>query len=152
MDSVNRNGPQVLAILGQVAWLGGLLRLVGEVATRLQAAILPNGLDGLAWLSLGVTAVIFAVFFRVSFPWYQRLFRQQRADLAVTYGVPVAALPSFWSSVRQQARPLTAIAVGALVVALLLPGMVAAAAAIAIGLTVRVTAAALGPSGDIQRR
>jgi hypothetical protein len=151
MGWVKRNGPSAVAIIGHVAWFGGLVRVLGEVAAAFQSAILPHGLDGLAWFSLGVTAVILLIFFKVSFPWYQRFYRQHRSDLAVTYGVPVGSLPSFWPSLRQQARPLATIGVAVLVVALLLPGIAAAAVAIVIGLLLRLTATVLKSSRDIRR-
>lgn len=107
-------GPPALMVLGTVAWFGGLLRLMGEVVVRFWSAVFPEGLDPIAWFSIVATAVLFTVMFRVMFPWYQRTYRQRRADLAATHRVSVESLPSFGSVVRRRARLLATIGGGAL--------------------------------------
>jgi hypothetical protein len=146
------NWPGVLATIATIAWFGGLFRVVGEVATRLDLSRGFLDLDSAIWIGLGVAVVAFGLVGVLMFAWYRRFFQQLRADFAAFSGVPVEHVSSLGQPVRLNPGLTAAVLTGGAVLALLLPGIVAAAVAVVVGVVLRVPAAGFGSSRDIQPR
>lgn len=136
----------VLTVVGNIAWFGGLLRLVGEGAARLVSAISLVGIDETDLIVDGVAVALFVGVFVVLWPWYEKMGRQMEADLAALYGVPVDEVPTLGTAVRRDWKGVVVIGGGAIVVALILPGLEAAALAIVAGLVLRVVGIAIAAS------
>jgi hypothetical protein len=84
-------------------------------------------------------------------PWYRRFYRQTRTDAAALRGIPVENLPTPRAGLRRGRKSIAVVLGGAIVLALLLPGLLAAALSIVAGLVLRsigVVVAANSASGS----
>jgi len=140
-----------LTVVGNIAWFGGLLRLVGEGAARLLSAIRPDEIDETDLIITGLGVALIVGVFVVLWPWYEKIGRQMEADMAALYGVPVDDMPTLGPAVQRAWKGVVVIVVGAILVALILPGLVAAALAIAAGVVLRLVGVVIAggwPSGS----
>jgi hypothetical protein len=141
----------VLTVVGNIAWFAGLLRIFAEAAARLLSAVRPTGLGESDFVVLGITVALIAGVEVVLLPWYRRFFRQMRSDLAALNGVPVEKMPTLGAGLQRAWKAVLVNVGGAIVVALVLPGLVAAALAMVAGLALRLVGVAIAagsPSGS----
>ncbi len=132
-----------LTVVGNIAWFGGFLRLSAEGAVQLLSAIRPDGIDETDLIVVGLGVALFVGVFVVLLPWYDKFDRQTLADRAALYGVPVNKMPTIGAAVQRDWKGVVVIVVGAILVALILPGLVAAALAIAAGVVLRLVGVAI---------
>ncbi len=112
----------LLAVAGNIAWFGGLLRLIGEVIADIRPTIPSYSFNPAAWLVIGATFGVLAVVGVHVWPWYWRMLRQSAGDVYALNGKRRDSTPSFRASLRRLAPSLAAVSCGALLVALVLPG------------------------------
>jgi uncharacterized protein involved in cysteine biosynthesis len=129
-----------LTVTGNVMWFGGLLRLFGEAASRLFDMVRPGGFDTVSWIGVGLAVALAVGVLVAILPWYRRLYRQMRTDAAASRGVPVEDLPSRGAGLRRGAKVIAVVLSGAIVLAVLLPGPLAAGLSILAGLVFRILA------------
>ena len=144
-----------LTVVGNIAWFGGLLRLVGEGAARLLSAIRPDDIDETDLIVAGLGVAVIVGVFVVLWPWFEKFDRQTQADMAALYGVPADKMPTIGAAVQRAWKGVVVIVAGAIVVALILPGLVAAALAIAAGVVLRLVGVAIAagsPDGEPEVR
>ncbi|HXI94481.1 MAG TPA: hypothetical protein VNG04_00010 [Candidatus Acidoferrum sp.] len=132
---------QALMLIANVAWLGGLIRLIGEAVARGMSSLAPTEANqrtvvlavvgGIALL--GVEALLLW-----RWPWYRGILRQSQEDIRSLWGVSPNAAPTFQIIRTRSARSAALMLVPALVAAAVLPGPIAAAVAVVVGLAIRV--------------
>ena len=137
-----------LMVIGNIAWFGGLLRLVGEGAARLVSAIRPDAIDEATLIVAVLGVALFVGVFVVLWPWFEKFDRQTQADMAALYGVPVDKMPTLGAAVQRDWKGVVVVGGGAIVVALILPALVAAALAIAAGVVLRLVGIAIAGSAS----
>jgi hypothetical protein len=141
----------VLTVVGNIVWFGGLFRLSAEAAARLLGAVRPDGLKGSDLIVAGLTVALVVGVFVVLLPWYGKFYRQMRADAAALRGIPLDRVPTTRTSLQRVWKAVAFNFGGAILVALVLPGLVAAALAIVVGLAMRLVGAAIAagsPTGS----
>lgn len=129
-----------LTVAGNVMWFGGLLRLFGEAAGRFLDTVRPGGFDIVSWIGLGLAVTLAVGVLVAMLTLYRRLHRQMRTDAAASRGIPVEDLPSRGASLRRGAKVIAVVLGGAIVLAVLLPGPLAAGLSILAGLVLRILA------------
>jgi hypothetical protein len=128
-------------IAGNIAWFAGLWRLLGEAAVRGLSAMAPTeSALRTAVMSFVVAAIVLVAMAFLLWRWQpsQQLLRQTRADLRTPWGVPPKAAVVGEAKRRPIAVAAAGMFVPAVVLAALLPGPIAAAVAVIVGLVARV--------------
>jgi len=138
-------------IAANIAWFAGLWRLLGEAAVRGISAMAPTEASlRTAVVSLVVAAIALVAVAFVFWRWEpsRQFLRQTREDLRTYRGMAPTA-----DTAKVNLRPIgvaVAMVVPAVVLAALLPGPIAAAVAVIVGLVGRVALAVVmaGPAKD----
>ena len=133
-------------VLSYVAWFGGLWRLLAETVGRLLPEVAPTESDrtSLAFAtiwSVVVGVVVLALLLR--WPWFRDVLRQIYEDSSGSHGRPG---PPVGQILRRVAGLSAIVVLPALVLAILLPGLAAAAVVMVVGLVLRVVAVGLSAS------
>jgi hypothetical protein len=127
-------------LAANVAWLSGLLRLIGEAGFRVVSEVAPTEIDqrNVVYFLVGMAFAGVLAFLFWRWPWYRAVLRQTREDARSLWGLPPKAAPPFRVGLARMGASVALVLVPALAVAALLPGPIAAAVATIIGLVVRV--------------
>ncbi|HEY8987858.1 MAG TPA: hypothetical protein VIM39_02480 [Candidatus Limnocylindrales bacterium] len=137
---------QAVMLAANVVWFGGLMRLLGEAVARLLSEMAPTESDQrtvVAAVLGGIVVLGIEVLLLWRWSWYRGVIRQTREDVRSLWGLPPKATPPIQVTFRRTATSSAIVLVPALVVAFLLPGAVAAAIAVIVGLVVRVAVVAV---------
>jgi hypothetical protein len=143
MTSRERAIPGVM-LIANVAWLGGLLRLVVEVIARVLSAIAPNASDQrtiVVAIAVGVAITGIELVLLWRWTWYRNLLRQTQEDIRSLWDLPPMEAPRLRLDVRRGIASAGIVLLPAVAIASLLPGPVGAAVAMVLGLVVRVIVA-----------
>jgi hypothetical protein len=128
-------------LLVGVAWLGGLLRLFGEAASRAFSSIaMTDGELRTALTSILVGSVFIGLelILLSRWSWYRDMIRQTRNDIRSVYGLPPTAASTPASTIRRTVPSLAMTVVPAALLAIIVPGVFAAAVMVVLGLVMRV--------------
>jgi hypothetical protein len=127
-------------LAANVAWFGGLLRLIGEAGFRVVSEVAPTESDqrNAVYVVVGIAVVGVVAFLLWRWPWYRAVLRQTQEDARSLWGLPPKAAPPLQGRLARTGTSVALVLVPALAVAALLPGPIAAAVATIIGLVVRV--------------
>jgi hypothetical protein len=134
----------LLMLVASAAWFGGLLRIVAEAAVRALSAIAPTGTDpGIVLFAVVGTTALAGVeaFVLWRWSWYRSMLRQTQEDIRSLYGLPPRTASSLSVTLRRVLSSVAIVILPALLVAAVLPGVIAAAVAVLIGLVARVLVA-----------
>jgi hypothetical protein len=127
-----------LTLVGYVAWFGGLIRLLGEAGALVLTRSRPEGADASILIGGGAVLAFSAVGLFALLPWYRRFFWQTRRNLAASRGLRPEELPSLGAGLRRRWKAIAVSVGGALLLALILPGLAAAAISVLVGALLRV--------------
>jgi hypothetical protein len=136
-------GPAIavaLAYISGLCWLGGLFRLIGELLVRQMKANPPDMSSSGLVVQAAVVLVALGGLIGLMFasPWYRRLLRQARADAYGSRGLTQPPAADRRRDLGRSGRLAILLILPSIVVAVLLPGPIAAAAALVAGLILRV--------------
>jgi hypothetical protein len=130
-------------VAANIAWFAGFWRLLGEAAVRGLSAMAPTDAALRAGVvSLVVAAIVLVAMASLLWRWQpaRQLLRQTREDLRAYHGLPPRADVAH-VNLRPIALATAGMLVPAVVLAVLLPGPIAAAVAVIVGLVGRVALA-----------
>jgi hypothetical protein len=147
---------RIAALVASIIWFAGLVRLFGEAGVRglsaLSLTASDRGIIGFAVVGTTLLVVLEGVALW-RWTWYRDLIRQSQADIRSLYGLPPRSGSPQPAAFRPQALVAAAVVVlPTLVVAAILPGMIAATVAVVVGLIARVVVAAAAATRDIPER
>jgi hypothetical protein len=143
---------RIALLAANVVWFAGLFRLAAEATFGLIAAVAPSAPNDILKYSLlaGTAVVALEAFVFWRWSWYRAMLRQTQNDVRSLWGVPVRVEASTGLPLWPALIAATTLVLPALVVAAVLPGVVAASMAVLIGLGVRVAAAVAAAARDIR--
>ena len=135
----------ILTVAANIAWFGGLLRLLGEAIARLLelASTVDDRRNLVVFMIASVVFGAVMLLLLRRWGWYRDLLRQNTEAIKRYSGVPVPEASSSVVPVRRAALSFGMVILPALAVAIILPGPTAAAIALLAGLVLRLGLAAV---------
>ena len=129
-----------LLLTASVLWLGGLIRVIGEAGARLVSAVAPATAEPRTIVigMVGAIAFIGSLALIWRWPWYRGVIRQSQQDIRALWGISDEAARPASDTLGRGSASAAVVGVAAFVLAALLPGLVAAAIALVVGLLLRL--------------